>query len=93
MQARHTTGLCLHVNWGLCSPIGGRYYSILNDGPFGTMLETLGRHPRRAAHIHFIVSAPGLDPTITHIFTPDCSYLAEGAVFGMNDTLVADFHR
>ncbi|WP_307960270.1 hypothetical protein U8C32_26635 (plasmid) [Sinorhizobium medicae] len=25
------------------------------------MLETLGRHPSRAAHIHFIVSAPGLD--------------------------------
>ncbi|MET2831406.1 intradiol ring-cleavage dioxygenase [Mesorhizobium shangrilense] len=68
-----------------------RYYPIPDDGPVGKMLAALGRHPNRAAHIHFVVSAPGYDPVITHIFTPDCQYLAEDAVFGVKDSLVADF--
>jgi catechol 1,2-dioxygenase len=68
-----------------------RYYPIPDDGPVGKMLAALGRHPNRAAHIHFIISAPGYDPVITHIFTPDCQYLAEDAVFGVKDSLVADF--
>ena len=37
-----------------------RFYPIPNDGPVGKMLDALGRHPNRAAHIHFIVTAPGL---------------------------------
>jgi catechol 1,2-dioxygenase len=70
-----------------------RYYSIPDDGPVGMLLRSLGRHPNRAAHVHLKVSAPGFDPVITHIFTPDCPYLAEDAVFGVKDSLVADFKR
>ncbi|WP_217578331.1 intradiol ring-cleavage dioxygenase [Mesorhizobium sp. GbtcB19] len=70
-----------------------RYYPIPNDGPVGKMLAALGRHPNRAAHVHFIVSAPGYDPVITHIFAPDCRYLAEDAVFGVKDSLIADFTK
>ena len=51
----------------------------------------LGRHPNRAAHLHFIVTAPGYAPVITHIFTPDCPYLAQDTVFGVKRELVADF--
>ena len=68
-----------------------RYYPIPDDGPVGKMLTALGRHPNRAAHIHFIVTAPGYDPVITHIFTPDCEYLSEDAVFGVKETLIGDF--
>ena len=67
-----------------------RYYPIPDDGPVGKMLAALGRHPNRPAHIHFIVTAPGYDPIITHIFTPDSEYLSEDAVFGVKETLIAD---
>lgn len=70
-----------------------RYYPIPDDGPVGKMLAALGRHPNRAAHLHFIVQAPGYDTIVTHIFTPDCVYLAEDAVFGVKESLVADFRK
>ncbi|MDF3834280.1 intradiol ring-cleavage dioxygenase [Cupriavidus basilensis] len=70
-----------------------RHYPIPSDGPVGQLLEKIGRHPNRAAHLHFIVSAPGYEPVITHIFTPDCPYLHQDAVFGVKRELVADFRR
>lgn len=68
-----------------------RYYPIPDDGPVGRLLGQLDRHPNRAAHIHFIVSAPGYDPVVTHIFPDDCSYLSEDAVFGVRESLIAHF--
>jgi protocatechuate 3,4-dioxygenase beta subunit len=68
-----------------------RHYPIPDDGPVGKLLQRIGRHPNRAAHLHFIVTAPGYVPVITHIFTPDCQYLAEDTVFGVKRELVADF--
>ena len=68
-----------------------RHYPIPDDGPVGKLLASLGRHPNRAAHLHFIVTAPGYAPVITHIFTPDCPYLAKDTVFGVKRELVADF--
>ncbi|WP_152663909.1 intradiol ring-cleavage dioxygenase [Sphingomonas sp. SRS2] len=73
-----------------CKP---RWYPIPDDGPVGKMLTALGRHPNRAAHLHFIVSAPGYDRVVTHIFTPDCPYLPEDAVFGVKHSLIADFQK
>lgn len=70
-----------------------RYYPIPYDGPVGKLLEALGRHPNRAAHLHFIVEAEGYDRIVTHIFTPDCQYLGEDAVFGVKPSLIADFVR
>jgi len=43
--------------------------------------------------LHFIVTAPGFDPVITHIFTPDCPYLSEDAVFGVKRELIAEFNK
>ena len=70
-----------------------RFYPIPDDGPVGKMLAALGRHPNRSAHIHFILSAPGYDTVITHIFEPTCPYLSEDAVFGVKESLIADFKR
>lgn len=70
-----------------------RYYPIPDDGPVGKLLASLGRHPNRAAHLHFIVRAPGYQTVVTHIFTPDCRYLNEDAVFGVKRSLIADFRR
>ncbi|MGR9202284.1 intradiol ring-cleavage dioxygenase [Rhizobium leguminosarum] len=68
-----------------------RFYPIPDDGPVGKLLGSLGRHPNRAAHIHFIVSAEGYDPVITHIFSPDCEFLDQDSVFGVKDSLIAEF--
>lgn len=70
-----------------------RHYPIPSDGPVGKLLGAMGRHPNRAAHLHFIVTAPGFDPVITHIFTPDCPYLFEDAVFGVKRELIAEFKK
>jgi catechol 1,2-dioxygenase len=67
-----------------------RFYPIPDDGPVGKLLGALGRHPNRPAHIHFIVTAPGYDQVVTHIFASDCPYLEQDAVFGVKDTLVVD---
>ena len=70
-----------------------RYYPIPDDGPVGKLLAALGRHPNRAAHLHFIVEAEGYDRIVTHIFTPDCGYLGGDAVFGVKKSLIADFKQ
>jgi catechol 1,2-dioxygenase len=70
-----------------------RFYPIPSDGTVGNLLAALGRHPNRAAHLHFIVEAPGFDRVVTHIFTPDCRYLTEDTVFGVKHSLIADFRE
>lgn len=70
-----------------------RYYPIPDDGTVGKMLKALDRDPNRPAHIHFIVSAPGFRAVTTHIFTPDCPWLKKDAVFGVKESLIADFRK
>lgn len=55
------------------------------------MLEALDREHFRPAHLHFIVSAPGYEKLTTHIFTPDCPWLDDDAVFGVKKSLIANF--
>ncbi|OHV83374.1 intradiol ring-cleavage dioxygenase [Ensifer sp. LCM 4579] len=70
-----------------------KYYPIPNDGPVGQMLEHLGRHPNRPAHLHYIIKADGHETLITHIFDPDDPYISSDAVFGVKESLLADFRR
>jgi len=66
-------------------------YPVPTDGPVGKILNAMGRHPMRPAHIHFIVSAPGHEPCATHIFANGDSYLDSDVVFAVKNSLVADF--
>ncbi|MEI3854374.1 MULTISPECIES: intradiol ring-cleavage dioxygenase [unclassified Ensifer] len=70
-----------------------KYYPIPNDGPVGRMLEHLGRHPNRPAHLHYIIKADGYETLITHIFDPDDPYIHSDAVFGVKQSLLATFRR
>ena len=70
-----------------------KHYSIPDDGPVGDLLRRLGRHPFRPAHLHYIVSKDGYDPLTTHIFDPDDEYLHSDAVFGVKESLIAQFNR
>jgi catechol 1,2-dioxygenase len=66
-------------------------YPIPADGPVGQLLAVTGRHPWRPAHIHFMVTAPGYAPLITHVFDAASAYLDSDAVFGVRDSLVMRF--
>ena len=68
-----------------------RFYPIPDDGPVGKMLEALGRHPYRPAHIHFIVGAEGFEADHHALFVPGDPYLATDAVFGVKESLIVDF--
>lgn len=69
------------------------FYPVPTDGPVGRMLRKMGRHPYRPGHIHLIVSAPGHLPVTTHLFVAGSQYLDSDAVFGMKESLVAQFDR
>ena len=66
-------------------------YPIPDDGPVGQMLGALGRHPNRPAHMHFIVSADGYETVVTHTFVDGDRYLTSDAVFGVKESLIAQF--
>jgi hydroxyquinol 1,2-dioxygenase len=67
------------------------FYPIPDDGPVGEMLGALGRHPYRPAHIHFMIGANGYETLITHIFNAESPYLDSDAVFGVKNSLIAEF--
>ncbi len=66
-------------------------YPIPNDGPVGRLLRDTGRHEWRAAHIHMKVSADGHIPLTTHVFDRASDFLDSDTVFGVKDSLIADF--
>ena len=66
-------------------------YPIPHDGPVGKLLEALGRHPWRPAHLHFMITAPGYERLITHVFRDGDQYLDSDAVFGVRRSLIADW--
>ncbi|WP_238164476.1 intradiol ring-cleavage dioxygenase [Kribbella pittospori] len=84
----------------LTTDAGGNYsfwavrpvaYPIPDDGPVGQLLRAGGRGAMRPAHVHFMVTAPGYARLITHVFARGDEYLASDAVFGVKDSLIADF--
>lgn len=68
-------------------------YPIPYDGPVGDMLKAQARHPWRPAHVHFMIEAPGYEKLTTHVFVSGDQYLDSDAVFGVKDSLIADFIR
>lgn len=70
--------------WGL-RPVP---YPIPTDGPVGRLLGAAERSPMRAAHLHFMVTAPGKHTLITHIFDKDDDYVGRDSVFGVKPALV-----
>jgi hydroxyquinol 1,2-dioxygenase len=65
-------------------------YPIPADGPVGELLRATGRHNWRPGHIHFLITAPGYEPLITHVFDRASDYLDSDAVFGVRPSLIVD---
>ena len=66
-------------------------YPIPVDGPVGEMLRATDRHPWRPAHLHFMIKAPAYETLVTHVFRNGDPYLDSDAVFGVRQSLVADW--
>jgi protocatechuate 3,4-dioxygenase beta subunit len=69
------------------------FYPVPTDGPVGQILNKMGRHPYRPAHMHFIISAQGYEPVTTHLFVKGDPYLETDAVFGVKESLIIDFEK
>jgi hydroxyquinol 1,2-dioxygenase len=68
-------------------------YPVPSDGPVGRMLNALGRHPYRPAHIHFIISAAGYRPLVTALYIDGDKYIDSDVVFGSREQLVVKYRK
>ncbi|KAL8381084.1 hypothetical protein RB595_005392 [Gaeumannomyces hyphopodioides] len=68
-------------------------YPIPNDGPVGKLLERLGRHCWRPAHVHFMFEKAGFEKLITALYLRGDPYETSDAVFGVKKSLVVDLGR
>ncbi|RYP56706.1 hypothetical protein DL771_011645 [Monosporascus sp. 5C6A] len=68
-------------------------YPIPHDGPVGKLLEKLGRHCWRPAHLHFMFEKEGWDRLITSLYMRGDPYETTDAVFGVKASLIVDLER
>jgi hydroxyquinol 1,2-dioxygenase len=64
-------------------------YTVPYDGPVGRLLRAGNRAAWRAAHLHYIIRAPGMNAITTEVFFENTEYLDNDAVFGVRKSLIA----
>lgn len=65
-----------------------QFYPVPTDGPVGEILNLMGRHPFRPAHIHFMIKAEGYVDLTTHVFIDGDPYLDSDTVFAVKESLI-----
>jgi len=68
-------------------------YSIPMDGTVGDLLRETNISHFRPAHIHFLITAPGYETLITHLFKKDARYIDSDVVFGVKEKLIVEFKK
>jgi catechol 1,2-dioxygenase len=68
-------------------------YGCPPDGPTQELLDALGRHGKRPAHIHFFVEAPGYRKLTTQINIADDPYLHDDFAFATREGLIPQIVR
>lgn len=68
-------------------------YGCPPDGPTQKLLDQLGRHGRRPAHVHFFVSAPGYRRLTTQVNIAGDEYLHDDFAFATRDELIPAVSR
>jgi hydroxyquinol 1,2-dioxygenase len=71
--------------------IAPKGYTIPMDGPVGDLISRTDISHFRPAHVHFLVTADGHEPLITHLFEEGADYLDSDVVFGTKAELVVPF--
>jgi len=70
-----------------------KFYSIPIDGPVGDMVNATTKNHMRPAHMHAIVSAPGYQQVITHVFVDGDPHLESDAVYAVKNSLVSKYKK
>jgi catechol 1,2-dioxygenase len=65
-------------------------YGCPPQGPTQALLDELGRHGQRPAHVHFFISAPGYRHLTSQINLSDDEYLHDDFAYATRDELIAD---
>ncbi|CRK15082.1 hypothetical protein BN1723_010512 [Verticillium longisporum] len=68
-------------------------YPIPHDGPVGKLVQLLGRHCWRPAHMHFMFAKAGWDQLTTALFIRGDPYESSDAVFGVKKSLVVSLDK
>lgn len=63
-------------------------YKIPDTGPTGALLERMGRHSWRPAHVHFKVRKDGYQPLTTQAYFADGDYIDDDCCEGVRQDLV-----
>ncbi len=67
-------------------------YPVPLDGPTGTMLDQLGRHGYRAAHIRYKIHAEGHKEFTTMMYFNRSPYVDSDTVFSVKDFVDIEEH-
>ena len=70
-----------------------KFYSVPMDGPVGDLIRATTNDHMRPAHMHAIVSAPGYQQVITHVFVEGDPHLDGDAVYAVKDSLVGKYQK
>lgn len=68
-------------------------YGVPPDSPTHQLLDVLGRHGSRPAHIHFMISAKNHVTLTTQVNIPGDPYLNDDFAFATRDALVVDLQK
>jgi protocatechuate 3,4-dioxygenase beta subunit len=68
-------------------------YEIPKDGPVGRLLEALGRHAWRPAHLHLKVSHRGYEPLTTMVYFAGDPWLDSDTIDSVKQPLVVALER
>jgi hydroxyquinol 1,2-dioxygenase len=71
--------------------IAPKGYTIPMDGPVGDLISRTTISHFRPAHVHFLITAGGFEPLITHLFQQGAPYLDSDVVFGTKPELIVPF--
>jgi catechol 1,2-dioxygenase len=68
-------------------------YHIPDQGPTGRLLNALGQHPWRPAHIHVKLTADGYEPLTTQLYFRGDEYLDSDVARAVKDELILPLER
>ncbi|CAK5273520.1 unnamed protein product [Mycena citricolor] len=63
-------------------------YPIPADGPAKGLLDALGRHGFRPAHLHMVLEAPGFEKLVTALYPDGDPYIYSDVVFSVKTSLI-----
>lgn len=88
LRGRFTTDETGHYAFRAVRPVP---YPIPNNETAGELLRSMGHHPNRPGHIHFILSCDGYRTLVSQVYDSESAWLDNDSVFAVKESLVSEF--